>query len=464
MLGGRTNHWGRISLRFGEYDFKPYDRDGLGFNWPITYEDLAPWYDKAEALIGITGDSNGLENTPDSPPGILHDVPTPRAHEIFVKRGFDAMDIPTAGNHLAVLTREHNGRPACFYATPCGRGCSIKANFQSTTVLIPPAMETGNLTILTDAMVYSVDIGKDGKATGVSYIDKKTGEHKHARGKSVVLAASACETARILLNSNNGDGVANSSGTAGKYLMDTVGASSRGHFPALEGLPHRNDDGMSGAHIYVPWWGYQQQARKELDFARGYHIELGGGARMPNLGTGGYAKYADVPFGDGMRDAVRNTYGSFIGFAGRGEMIPNDDCYLEIDPDVKDSYGIPVPRFNWKWSEHEINQAAHMRRTFHEVIDRLGGTVVSGKGTDGKEAIAAGGQIIHEVGGARMGDKPNNSVVNQYGQCWDVKNLFIMDGAVLPSNPDKNPTLSIMAIAMRSAAYLAESARKGELS
>ena len=468
MLGGRTNHWGRISLRFGEYDFKPYSRDGLGVDWPITYDELAPWYDKTEKLVGVTGNGQlGLENTPDSPPGILHDTPTMRLHEIMMKRGFESMDIPVAPMRAAIIQKPMDGRQACFYATACGRGCSIKAMFQTTTVLIPPALATGNLDIITDAMVYTVDMAKDGRASGVTYIDRKTGEHKTVKAKAVVLAASAAESARILLNSKSSlhaDGLANSSGTVGKYLMDTVGASSGGHIPMLEGMPARNDDGMSNAHIYVPWWGYQKQARKELPFPRGYHIEVGGGQRMPGMGIAGLADYGDVAFGAGLRQEMRRHYGTDIYLAGRGEMIPNDDCYAELDPEIKDRFGIPVLRFHWKWADYEIQQAAHMRQTFHELIDRLGGTVTFGKGTDGREAIAKGGEIIHEVGCARMGADPRASVVNGWGQAWDVKNLFILDGAVLPSNPDKNPTLTIMTLAMRNATYLAEEARKGNLS
>lgn len=468
MLGGRTNHWGRISLRFGEYDFKPYSRDGLGVDWPISYEELAPWYDETEKLVGITGDGQlGLENTPDSPPGILHSTPPPRLHERMLERGFNSMGIPVAPMRAAILQKPMNGRQACFYATACGRGCSIKAMFQTTTVLIPPALETGNLEVITDAMVYIVDMGKDGKASGVTYIDRKTMAHKTVRAKSVVLAASAAESARILLNSATGrqpDGLANSSGTVGKYLMDTVGAWTGAHIPMLEGMPARNDDGMSNAHIYVPWWGYGQQSRGELPFPRGYHIEVGGGQRMPGMGIAGLAGYSDVPFGKGLREEMRRYYGADIGLAGRGEMIPNEDCYAELDPDLKDKFGIPVLRFHWKWAEHEINQATHMRQTFHELVDRLGGTVTSGKSTDGKAAIAKGGQIIHEVGCARMGADANSSVVNKWGQTWDVKNLFVLDGAVLPSNPDKNPTLTIMALAMRNASYLAKEAKNGGLS
>ena len=164
-----------------------------------------------------------------------------------------------------------------------------------------------------------------------------------------------------------------------------------------------------------------------------------------------------------LRDDARRIYGSYIGFAGRGEMIPNEDCYTDLDPVVKDKWGIPVLRFHWKWSEHETGQAAHMVKTFLEVIDRLGGKPTPGYQTDGKRAISRGGEIIHEVGTVRMGGSARDSVVNQYGQSWAVPNLFVTDGAVLASSPDKNPTLSILALSWRSSEHLADMARRGEL-
>jgi choline dehydrogenase-like flavoprotein len=369
--------------------------------------------------------------------------------------------------HAAVLTQPLNGRAACFYATPCGRGCSIKANFQSTTVLLPPAMATGNLDIRANALVYQVDLDRAGKAKGVTFVDRVTGEHHSVTARSVVLAAGACESARILLNSKSAAfpaGLCNAHGMVGRYLMDSVGASVSGHLPALEGLPPTNDDGMSMSHIYVPWWGYQMQARKELPFPRGYHIEMGGGRSMPSMNLGAMLSATDdLSVGKALRDDARRIYGSYIGFAGRGEMIPNEDCYCDLDPKVTDKWGIPVLRFHWKWSEHETNQAAHMVKTFLEVIDRLGGTPVPGYHTDGKRAISRGGEIIHEVGTVRMGHSPEDSVVNAYGQSWAVSNLFVTDGAVLVSSPDKNPTLSILALAWRSSDHLADLARRGEL-
>ena len=466
MLGGRTNHWGRIAPRFGPYDFKPHSRDGLGVDWPIKYEDLAPFYDQVETLIGVSGQAEGWENLPDSPPGVLQPPPPFRPYERFVVRGLNAMNIPVGAMRAAVLTQPLNGRAACVYATDCGRGCAIRANFQSTTVLLPPALATGNLTIRTDALVYEVVLDRQGRSRAVHFVDRHTGVHHSAAAKAIVLAAGSCESARILLNSKSSQyshGIGNDQGLVGKYLMDTVGTGLLGQFPALEGSPLHNDDGTSLPHIFVPWWGYQQQARRELDFPRGYHVEVGGGRSMPDAGIGDMAAQARIPFGAGLREELRRLYGSYIGFAGRGEMIPNEDCYCEIDPSVKDRWGIPVLRFHWKWAEPELRQATHQRQTFLALIERLGGHPIGDASTDGRKHIRKGGDVKHEVGTTRMGMAPANSVVNQFGQVWGVKNLFVMDGGVFASNPDKNPTLSILALTWRNSEHLIEATRQGAL-
>jgi choline dehydrogenase-like flavoprotein len=492
MLGGRTNHWGRISLRNGPYDFKPHARDGLGFDWPIGYEDLAPYYDKVELLVGVYGSNEGLENTPDSPTGCLLPPPAPLVSDYLVRQRARRLGVAVVPAHKAVLTRPqdfrrvparlHPGNPTaqkvlaqamrsrspCLWATPCGRGCSVRANYQSTTVHLPPALASGNLDITTDAMVYEVTLGRDGRATGVSFIDRKTGSHEHAAARVVILAASACESVRILLNSRSArfpDGLANSSGKLGRYLMDTVGSTVRGQVPLLESLPPLNEDAADGDQMYAPWWLYREQLAGKLGFARGYHIELGGGRRMPGFTTAaGLEWLTGGSYGAKFKEDVRRYYGSFVRFDGRGEMIPNEHSYCEIDPGgVKDRWGIPVLRFHWQWSEHEQRQAAHMQRTFGDIIEAMGGRTHPAIERDGAKAIAAGGSIIHEVGGAIMGAEAAKSVTNRWCQTWDVPNVYLADGAVFASNADKNPTLTIMALAWRTADHILERMRRREL-
>src|SRR5881392_4506571 len=275
IVGGRTNHWGRIALRFAPIDFTSRSTDGMGDDWPITYDELATYYDKVEAYIGVFGTK---ENIPSAPDGVFLPPPKPRCTETIIKKACDKLDILCIPSRLAILTKPLNGRPACHYCAQCGRGCATGSNFSSPTVLLPPALATGNLEIRCDAMAREVTLGPDGLATGVSYIDRKTRKEMQARGKVVVLAASACETARILLNSKSRlfpNGLANSTGLVGKYLMDTVGADgSSGFLPILTDLPPHNCDGVGGMHLYMPWWNYQKQLRNQLPFARGYHIEF----------------------------------------------------------------------------------------------------------------------------------------------------------------------------------------------
>ncbi len=491
MLGGRTNHWARHALRNGPYDFKPRSRDGLGFDWPISYEDVAPYYDKVEMLIGVYGANDGLENTPNSPEGVLLPPPKARIGELLARQRGRKLGIPVIPIHRAVLSRTldhttlpvklHPGnaraqriladdmqnRAACFWATQCGRGCSIRANYQSTTVHLPPALATGNLDVLTNAMAREVTVDASGKATGVTYIDKTTGAEHRASARVVVLAASACETVRIMLNSKSNAfpmGLGNSSGLVGKYIMDTVGGGWRGQIPLLEGIPPHNEDGAGGLHVYSPWWLYKEQLAGKLGFARGYHVEFGTGRSMPMAG-GQYApdEGTGTTFGAKLKEEARRYYGSFIFFSGRGEMIPNADSYCELDPKVVDKWGIPVLRFNWKWSEHELRQVAHMQRTFADWVEAMGGVNKTAPSADGRKAIANGGVVIHEVGGTIMGASASASVTNSWSQTWDAKNVFVADGGVFASNADKNPTLTIMALAWRTADRILDEMRKGNL-
>jgi choline dehydrogenase-like flavoprotein len=490
MMGGRTNHWGRISLRNGPYDFKPYSRDGLGFDWPISYEEVEPYYNKVEMLIGVFGTNTGLENTPNSPPGVLLPPPKGRASDLLTQKAGRKLGVPVSPIHRAVLTRPldadnipaklHPNNPwaqkivgdsmrrraACFWATPCGRGCSIGANYQSTTVHLPPALATGNLDIIADAHVREVTTDKNGKANGVLFIDKTTGKEERVNASAVVLAASSGESVRILLNSKSArhpDGIANSSGKVGRYIMDTVGSSLSGQIPAMENLPPQNDDGAGGSHFYSPWWLYKEQLAGKLDFARGYHIEIGGGRKMPGGNSPVPSDYTRGLYGSKLKEEARRYYGSFVGLACRGEMIPNENSFAELDPSVKDKWGVPVLRWHWKWTDHELNMAMHAERTFAEIIEGMGGKVRGTPAKTGLDIIRAGGNVKHEVGGARMGESRKDSVCNKWSQTWDVDNLFLCDAAPFASNADKNPTLSIMALSWRCADHIIERAKQGSI-
>lgn len=463
MLGGRTNHWGRISLRFGPRDFKGRSHDGLGDDWPISYEDLEPYYDRIDREIGVFGSVEGIPNEPD---GIFQPPPEPRCWERYVQRAATRVDIPCVSSRLSVLTRPLGGRPACHYCGQCYRGCATHSNFSSPSVLLPPALATGNLEIVTGAMAREVTVGRDGLANGVTYIDKATGGEEHVRCRVVVLAASACETARLLLNSRSPlfpDGLANSSGTVGRYLTDTVGTDAMAFVPALAGgVPH-NEDGAGGAHLYIPWW----EDNSRLDFPRGYHVEMWGGRGMPSYGfMGGIHRYpGGGGYGVDLKNRYRDYYGAVVGFSGRGEMVPNADSWCEIDPEVVDRWGIPVLRFHFSWSDHEIRQARHMHETFASLFAEMGAIPLWDPPTAENDwGITAGGRIIHELGVTRMGDSPQSSVLNESCQAWDVKNLFVADAGPFVSQPHKNPTWTILALALRTSENLAAAMNRGELS
>lgn len=461
MLGGRTNHWGRYSLRFSHHDFKGQTRDGLGVDWPFEYEELAHWYDKTETLVGVCGDNPGLDDIADSGPGVLLPPPVPRVPELLVQAACTKLGIPTASMHRAVLTRPLDDRQACFYATNCIKGCSIGAAFQTTTSLLPQALKTGRLKIITDAMVSHLQTRADGKVTGVTFIERSQKESVTLGARVVVLAASACESARILLNSKNEqfpNGLANNSGQVGRNLLDSTGTDISGYIPGLEGRPRYNEDGHAGCHLFVPWWGHGAQAKGELDFARGYHFELGGGFSEPDIRVGFLAS----GYGESLKERMYRAYGSVVTLSLRGEMVVNEHCYMDIDPKVRDKWGIPVPRFHWRWGDQELKQIEHGLETGRRIIETMGGSVLEPRRT-AEQAILKGGEVIHEVGTTRMGGSAADSVTNSYGQTWDIDNLFIMDGGVFASSPHKNCTLTIMTLAMRNATWLSAELQRGAL-
>jgi choline dehydrogenase-like flavoprotein len=469
MLGGRTNHWGRISLRFGPDDFKRKSIDGLGENWPISYDDIKPYYDKVDKLIGVFGSKEGIHNEPD---GYFLPPPKPRLHELFYIKGARKSNVKVIPSRLSILTKRiNNDRGVCFYCNQCNRGCSVYADFSSGTCLIFPAQKSGGqIDLYVNSMVHTVTTNKEGKATGVTFINKEDRKDYHVKAKVVVLAASACSSARILLNSKSArhpDGLGNGSGLVGRYLHDSTGADRMVFIPELMNREIYNEDGVGGMHVYSPWW----LDNKKLDFPRGYHIEVWGGLFQPSYGFGWNAndlnKYLGLPvggYGETLRKDVRKFYGAVMGVSGRGESVPQKDNYCEIDPSKVDEFGIPVLRFHYKWTDYEKNQAKHMQDTFEEIFHNLGGIVLGNKPTKEQDyGLAAPGRIIHEVGTTRMGNDPRNSVVNAYEQLHEVPNVFVVDGGPFVSQADKNPTWTILALAWRTSDYIVDQLKKNNI-
>ena len=476
MLGGRTNHWGRISLRFGPKDFKRRSIDGLGDDWPIGYEDVKPYYDKIDQLLGVFGTNEGLENDPD---GFFLPPPKPRLHELMIKKAAAHAGVPVIPSRLSILTKalpNNAERGQCFFCSQCGRSCKVYGDFSSSSVLVIPALKTGNVDLVTNAMAREVLTDKEGLATGVSYINKDDMQEYQVSGRTVILAASACESARLMLNSKSPrhpNGLANGSNVVGKYLHDSTGADMGGVIPELFGRKRYNEDGVGGMHVYAPWW----LDNKKLDFPRGYHIEFGGGFGMPLYGfswgieklngefkVNGKVKEAGG-YGASLKEDYRYFFGSHVGMAGRGEAIARIENYCEIDPTVVDKYGIPVLRFNTSHSEYEIKQAKHMKETFAEILHAMGAVQVWGHddGPHNNYGLHAPGNIIHEAGSVRMGNDPRTAPLNKWSQAHECRNLFCMDGGPFVSQADKNITWTILALSMRSSEHLVDELKKQNL-
>jgi choline dehydrogenase-like flavoprotein len=301
----------------------------------------------------------------------------------------------------------------------------------------------------------------------VSYVSKADRREYQLKGKVIVLAASACETARILMNSEapgQTNGMGNGSGTLGRYLHDSTGAGAGAFIPALMNRERYNEDGVGGMHVYAPWWG----DNKKLDFPRGYHLEVWGGMGMPSYGFGGSHTanqeklgYRVGGYGNPLMKEVKQVYGAVVGMSGRGEAVALYDNYCEIDPGQVDEWGIPTLRFHYKWSDNERLQAKHMQETIREILTEMGGEVFGDMpGPEQDYGLLAPGRIIHEVGTARMHDDPNQGVTNRWGRLHEVPNVFITDAATFTSQADKNPTWTIMALAWRTSEHIISERKK----
>ncbi len=458
VVGGKTNLWGRLALRLSDYDFKAKSHDGWGEDWPISYADVAPYYDRVDRYLGVSGHPEGLPQMPDGQFQRPLKLNYSELHLRNTLKGMDRMLTPYRAGVTTDGLKHNKYRSRCYGRGACNRhvgGCDIHAAFDSPTGLIRPAMDTGNLTLRPNSTVYEVTVDKNtGKATGVSFLDSETRQSYQAKAKTVLLAASTLESARLMLLSKSSlypNGIANSSGHVGHNFCEHImGPSVAGLMKELIGKPRTLDDGRPGG-FYIP--RFRNITSKQKDFIRGYGFEGGGGTGMIP-GTA----YTIPGFGEEYKKNVRAYAGATIEIGGFGEVLPRFENYVEIDPNVKDAWGVPALKFSYKFGENEMKMAADMAVTGREMFEAAGFEIVSAS----KDPLPEGWSI-HELGTSRMGNDPKTSVVNQFQQCHDVKNLLVVDGSTHVCASAQNPTWTIMALCWRSCDHLADQMKKGEV-
>jgi choline dehydrogenase-like flavoprotein len=445
-VGGRSLTWGRQSYRHGDIDFKCADRDGYGINWPIQYKDLVPYYEKVERFVGISGLEEGLEQLPDSlfQPAMGFTCGEARFRQRLKAKMGRVMTI----GRTAIITREHNGRPACHYCGPCDHGCITHSYYSSPFTTLKAAEASGNLTLIPNAVVSHVVKDKStGLASAVAYFDSETRAPREVRAKAVMLCASTLESTRILLNSEPG-GMANSSGALGHYLMDHIfQGGAAGDVDDLAANPWSGPPRRPNG-AYIPRFRNLDRSHTN-GMIRGYGFQ-GGSNPQFDMGAPG--------FGAGFKQAVRKNVGWRTSFSAWVECLPRYDNFVELNPDLRDAWGIPTLKINVSWSDNELKLWQDAREQAAEMLEATGHKNVKLTG-----APSAPGFCIHEVGAARMSEDPRQGVLNGYGQSWDVKNLFVTDGAAWTSIACQNPTLTMMAITARACDYLQDKLGKNEL-
>jgi len=456
QVGGKTFCWARESYRFSDNEFKAASRDGYGEDWPIGYKDLEPYYDLVESYIGVSGSREGLAQMPDGqflPPMNLSCGALEAKQVIEKKFGWRVMP-----DRVANLTVDHRGRPACHYCDQCQRGCFTASYFNSPSVTLPAAARTGKFTLVSDAIVSDIVTDSSGRATGVHYIDRISREHREASAKVIVVAAAALESARILLNSKSAahpQGVGNSNGVVGHYLMDhfTIEGAG-GEMPSLRSSK-RELVGRPCGFLIPKYVNTATSAAKDRNskFIRGYRFDGDGSQEL-------YRHAFLLPeFGDAWRKKVREDIPYYFSMEAQGECLPRYDNFVQLDSHKKDAWGIPALHINASYGENERAMAPAMRNDLNAILDAMS---LSGV-TPAKPEISIFGKNIHECGTARMGADPKKSVVDANCKVHDTPNVFVTDGAVFTTQGCYEPTLTIMAISARAGEHIAKACRKGEL-
>jgi len=449
QVGGRTILWGRQSYRMSDWDFKAATRDGFGDDWPISYADVAPYYDRVERFIGVSGSGEGVEVLPDGeflPPMALS------CGERILKDAVDGMGRRLTIGRAAVLTRRHHGRAECHYCGPCHRGCLTGSYFSSPSSTLPAAAATGKLTLVPNALVHRVTLDREARADGVLYFDTVTGEERRLRAPIVILAASTLASARLLLGSADERfpaGLANSSGLVGRYLMDHIFAvGADGFLPMRRGAKAEQAKRPNG--VYIP--RFRNLGTRERGFLRGYGYQGGESVTVFEHA------YSMPGFGADWKASVHDTSLARVGLTGFGEMLPRHENRCYLDPNVKDKWGVPALRIDVQHGDNERAMARDMIEQAVAMLEAAGAEDITTR-----TKLPPPGFAIHEVGTARMGLDSKSSVLNPFLQTHDVKNLFVMDGSCYVSIGCVNPTLTMMALTARACEHLIGEAKRGNL-
>jgi len=454
QVGGKTFCWARESYRYSDNEFKAASRDGYGEDWPISYKELEPYYDRVESFIGVSGSREGLPQLPDGrflPPmnlscgGMLA--------KLVIERKFGWRVMP---DRVANLTVPHRGRPACHYCDQCQRGCFTASYFNSPSVTLPAAARTGKFTLVSDAIVSYLLMDRSGRAEGVHYIDRVTREHREAYARVTVVAAGALESTRILLNSQSSShpqGVGNSAGVLGRYLMDHFTVEGAGGFiPSLRSSK-REAVGRPCGFLIPKYVNADNSHNRNSNFLRGYRFDGDGSQEL-------YGHAFLMPeLGDAWRNRVREEIPYYFAIEAQGECLPRSDNYVRLDPTKRDAWGIPVLHVDASYGENEKAMARAMRDNIAAILDELKLTDMSLPRTE----LSVFGKNIHECGTARMGDNPEKSVVDRNCKVHDTRNVFVTDGAVFVTQGCYEPTLTIMAISARAGEHIGQAFRRGEL-
>lgn len=452
--GGRTNVWGRVSLRYGDLDFEGPARDGWEIPWPIRYKDVAPYYDRVEQLIGVCGGDDDQDSLPGSR---FHlPAPAPRCTERALIAAASRIGISIVPVRRAVLTKDHNGRAKCHFCGACGKGCDISAFFNSSDYLIEPAMKTGRLTVTDNAVVARVLVDDRGLANGVQYFDRETGEERRVFAKRVIVAAGCVDSTRILLNSKSPrypNGIGNSSDVIGRYLTEQVRFHMYGFAPHLLGTKAMNDDGIGGEHIYMPRFNHRDKRKR--DYLRGY------GSQFWNTGAhpGPFWAKRISGYGADFKKAVKDRFPALLALHPYGEVLPYRHNRVTVEGTPADRYGVPVAKIEYSIGQNERKMLAEMYDTAEAVLRSAKAEMLPFE----RGAIDKFGSAIHEHSTCRMGADPKRSALNGFCQMHDVKNVFVPDGAAFTTASEKNPTLTILALAWRATDYMADEIRKGNI-